>query len=327
MKPTIAITAGDLAGIGPEIIAKALNHQAVYESANFLIIGDRHHILKNFQNYSQHQLEQICLLESYSPPNAPISIVDITQHADLSSIKAGQLSALSGQWSFNFLEYGINLVKQGQSQALVTAPINKTTWKMATINYPGHTEVIARQTNTTNYAMAFYSEPLKIILETIHIPLSQVATRISQQTIYNKIILAHQFLKQLGFIEPRIGVAGLNPHAGEHGLLGQEDSTIILPAVEQAKSQGINVAGPLPADTIFYAAYQEKKFDMLVAMYHDQGLAPLKMVAIHDAVNITLGLPIIRTSPDHGTAYDIAGQGIANESSMLEALKLALKLA
>jgi len=323
MKPVIAITAGDISGIGPEVIVKSLDlNPGLFKKADFLLIGSKSVVLANFKKYTQIKPNEINIINNISRLTRGINILDCPEF----EVSSANINSKSGILSYKFVETAVELALAKKVSAVVTAPINKSSWQRAGIKFPGHTEALARLSHSANYAMAFYSKKLKIILETIHCPLSEVAKKISIDSIYNKIMLADGFLKQLGTKFPRIAVAGLNPHAGESGILGREEIEIIQPAVIQAKKKGIQVEGPYPADTIFYKAVVEKQFDMVVAMYHDQGLAPLKMMAFHDAVNITLGLPFIRTSPDHGTAPDIAGKGIANPSSMTEAIKLGIRL-
>jgi 4-hydroxythreonine-4-phosphate dehydrogenase len=209
--------------------------------------------------------------------------------------------------------------------AIVTAPISKESLKMDGFKWPGHTEMLAELTNTKDFAMMFYSDKLKLILVTIHTALRNVPDLIKKEKVLQTIILAKKACEMMGIENPKIAVAGLNPHAGEAGIFGDEEIKEIIPAVNEARASGISASGPYPADTLFHKAYNGE-FDIIVCMYHDQGLIPLKMMAFDKAVNVTIGLPIIRTSPDHGTAYDIAWKGIANPSSMIEAIKLAAKL-
>lgn len=326
MKPLICITAGDIAGVGPEIIAKSLQENSFFlNQVRLLIIGPKKILFNAIEKYSTLS-KQINVINSAEESTANINLLDITTKGALDNIPMGKISKTSGLWAYRYVETAIQMAMDKQISAIVTAPINKTAWQKAGVGYGGHTELLADKSATTNYAMGFYSRVLKVVLETIHIPLADVPKRISSQSIYNKILLANQFLKRLKIRNPRICVAGLNPHAGENGLLGSEEETIIKPAVLKAQQSGVTVDGPYPSDTAFYLAYQEHKFDLIVSMYHDQALAPLKMVALHDAVNITLGLPFVRTSPDHGTAFDIAGSGTANPQSMIEAITLASDL-
>jgi len=326
MKPLICITAGDLAGIGPEIISKTIKKNSrIFEFVRILIIGPQKLIDHHFEQYSDIHMSEINVVESPDDATHSINLMDLGSN-DLKEVEAGKISIKCGHWSHQYVLAAINMALGGKVAAIVTAPINKTAWEKAGIKHGGHTELLAEMSSTQEYAMGFYSKNLKVILETIHIPLRDVANSISTGSILSKIKLANKFLKQLKIDPARICVAGLNPHAGENELIGSEEVDIIAPAITEAQKIGINVKGPYPADTAFYLTYQENKFDLIVSMYHDQALAPLKMVALHDAVNITLGLPFVRTSPDHGTAYNIAGKGIANPQSMHEAIMLAAKL-
>jgi 4-hydroxythreonine-4-phosphate dehydrogenase len=223
----------------------------------------------------------------------------------------------------DYIIKGIDLALEDKISGLVTCPITKTALKLAGSKFHGHTELLAHQTQTHDYAMMLAGQKLKVVLVTIHIPLSQVSTSLSTKGIIDKIWLTHLSLKERFNIQsPRIAVAGLNPHSGEAGLFGREEENIIAPAVTQAQNEGLIVQGPLPPDTVFYQAVNGR-YDAVICMYHDQGLIPFKLVHFKDGINTTLGLPIIRTSVDHGTAYDIAWQGIADPSSLVEAIKMA----
>lgn len=317
VKPVV-ITIGDPLGIGPEIIAKI-----PFENypIPIVIIGDKDVALQAFKKYAGNNmyLMNIPVFENFDDIDTEPAILNISNKCnDLDYLNAGY-------YSYKYVEKAIDLALQNKTSAIVTAPINKENWAIAGIKYKGHTGLL-QERSESKVAMAFYSDKLNVILETIHIPLKDVSKKITTESILYKIKLANQFLNKLGIKCPTIAVAGLNPHAGENGLLGKEDNEIIKPAVKLAVKENINVIGPLPADTLFYKSIAEKEINMIVAMYHDQGLAPLKMIGLHDAVNITLGLPFIRTSPDHGTAFDIAGKGIANPNSMIHALDLAVKL-
>jgi 4-hydroxythreonine-4-phosphate dehydrogenase len=219
----------------------------------------------------------------------------------------------------------IELARNGTIHAMVTAPIHKEAIHLAGYDYPGHTELLAERTKAREVGMMLMGGPIRVILVTTHLPLRDVPDRLTTEAVRQKIRLADQAMRALGFDPPRIAVAGLNPHSGEGGLFGDEEQRIIKPAVDQSKNEGIDVSGPFPPDTVFHQAYRGK-FHVVVCMYHDQGLIPLKMIAFDKGVNVTLGLPIIRTSVDHGTAFDIAGKGLANPGSLIEAVKVAIKL-
>jgi len=327
-KPTIAITLGDPSGIGPEIILKALKITLIQKMANFLIIREKK-IIKKAAPAAGVDWHRIISIDEKRLSTTRFKVGNFYL-LDLKNIRPtnfqiGQSSVLSGRAAMEYLEKAASLAQSKKIQAVVTGPISKEAINAAGYKYPGQTEFFAAKTCTKNYAMLFDSPSLKIILVTIHTPLRTVPKKISSPKILNCLRLGYNFLKKLKIKKPKIAVAGLNPHAGEHGLLGSEEKQIIEPAIQKARKAGLPVVGPFPADVIFKKAL-EKKFDLVVAMYHDQGLIPLKMVAFDQAVNITLGLPFVRTSPDHGTAFDIAGKGIANPGSLIAALQLAAKL-
>jgi 4-hydroxythreonine-4-phosphate dehydrogenase len=216
--------------------------------------------------------------------------------------------------------------QRGDIDAVATAPINKEAFAAAGLPWRGHTDLLAHLTGASQVAMMFYAESLRVVLATVHIPLSEVPAALTRTTVEAIIGLAARELPRFGFAAPRLALAGLNPHAGEHGLMGREDDEVLAPAVKACRARGVSIAGPFPADTVFVRAMRGE-FDAVVACYHDQGLIPVKLVAFGKAVNVTLGLPIIRTSVDHGTAFDIAGQGVADPSSLIEAIRLAARLA
>ncbi len=271
----IGITLGDVAGIGPEIVAKALASRKLDKRFDYEVIGNPH----------------------------------TKRRAD------------AADWVVE----GAKRCLTGELAALVTAPISKKLLRDAGYRFEGHTELLAHVARTKRFAMMLVGGPLRVSLVTIHVPLAKVPRLLSTKRIVEVIELSHDVCKRLGIRRPKIGVAGLNPHAGEGGLLGGEEQRIIAPAIQSAKRKGIGVTGPWPADTLFHKAYNGE-FDAVVAMYHDQGLAPLKMIAFDSGVNLTLGLPFVRTSPDHGTAFDIAGKGIANPASIIAAINLAAEL-
>jgi 4-hydroxythreonine-4-phosphate dehydrogenase len=210
--------------------------------------------------------------------------------------------------------------------AIATAPINKEAWRLAGLPWTGHTDLLAHLTGARDVAMMFYSDTLRVVLATIHIPLAEVPRALTRESLESTIVLSASELPRFGCVAPRLAVAGLNPHAGEHGLFGREEQDVIAPAVARCRARGIDVSGPYPADTLFVRAHRGE-FDAVIACYHDQGLIPVKLVAFGHAVNVTLGLPIVRTSVDHGTAFDIAGKGVADPESMIAAVLLAARLA
>jgi len=286
MKPRIALTVGDPAGIGPEIVAKACADARVLS---------------------------VCEPIPYGP-------------AAGASFDQGVLSADAGRAAYDAICAAVNDAVSGRVNGIATAPVNKLAFARAGLPWKGHTDLLAHLTGTPRVAMMFWSEPLKVVLATVHIPLVDVATALTREVADGIIGLTARELPRFGVAHPRLAMAGLNPHAGEDGLLGAEEQRVLVPAVEAARKAGIDIQGPFPGDTVFVRA-SRGEFDAVIACYHDQGLIPVKLLAFGRAVNVTLGLPIIRTSVDHGTAFDIAGQGIADPSSMIEATVLAARLA
>jgi 4-hydroxythreonine-4-phosphate dehydrogenase len=308
----LAITIGDPAGIGPEVVLKSLHSQNLRDLCRFVLIGDL-----------------VVIERAAEEMRLPYEIKDY-EFIDMKIIRdqnfeRNKPSSLNGKASVSYVMKAIELAMKGYVDAIVTAPISKESWGMAGFKWPGHTEMLAELTGVRDYAMVFYSDVLKIILVTIHEAIRDVPGLIKKERVFQTIQFANKACNMMGIDAPRIGVAGLNPHAGEGGIFGDEEIKEILPAINDALESGISVSGPHPPDAIFHKAYKGE-FDIVVCMYHDQGLIPLKMIAFERSVNITMGLPVIRTSPDHGTAYDIAWKGIADPSSMIEAIRLAVRL-
>jgi 4-hydroxythreonine-4-phosphate dehydrogenase len=285
-KPRVGITAGDPAGIGPEVAARAAADPSVLDVCEPIIY-----------NASNGQ--------TFAP---------------------GHLSAGAGRAAYDAIVQAVDAAKARTIDAIATAPVNKEAFRLAGLPWNGHTDLLAHLTGARHVAMMFYSDALRVVLATVHIALADVPRALTTPSLDATIDLAARELPRFGITRPRIAVAGLNPHAGEHGLFGREEETIMAPAIEACRARGIDVAGPFPADTIFVRA-RRGEFDLVIACYHDQGLIPVKLVAFGQAVNVTLGLPIIRTSVDHGTAFDIAGKGIADPQSMIAAVRLAARLA
>jgi 4-hydroxythreonine-4-phosphate dehydrogenase len=287
-RPRIGVTVGDPAGIGPEIARKAAADEA---------------------------LRDACEITLYGPAT----------DAALSRFAIGQVSAESGRAAYDAIVAAVADAMAGRLDAVATAPINKEAFAAAGLPWKGHTELLAHLTGAPRVAMMFYAEPLRVVLATVHIPLREVAAALTPDGVRGIIELTHAELPRFGYAQPRIAVAGLNPHAGEHGVIGHEDDAVLAPAIAGCRSRGIDVSGPFPGDTVFVRAVGGE-FDAVVACYHDQGLIPVKLVAFGRAVNVTLGLPIVRTSVDHGTAFDIAGRGVADAGSLIEAITLAARL-
>lgn len=311
-KPNIVITMGDPSGIGPEVILKALARPKIRELADFLVIGDGL-VLNETSRRIGVKVNFPVLDLSNIPPRA---------------FSYGKAHPRFGRASIQYIDRALELLKSGRADCLVTAPVNKRSVRLAgIIDFEGHTEYLASKTRTKDYAMMFVGRSLKITLVTRHLRLKDVPNTISKDAIYKAILLTSKYLKKYFKISrPKIGVAGLNPHAGEGGIFGKEEKGVIIPAIKKANRSMGGLSGPIPPDVIFYDAIN-KKFDAVVAMYHDQGLIPFKLLYFKDGVNLTLGLPFVRTSPDHGTAFDIAGKGVADPSSMMEAIILAARLA
>ena len=329
-RPTIAISMGDPAGIGAEVIVKALSDPSLRRRARFIIYG-----LNEILNYAADLAELDVFwwrdsfngkLKHYGHDVVVVDYDDFAEFSLLGNTIRGP-SKIGGQASMKFCLDAIDSCKQGIADALVTAPIAKESWHLADYRYPGHTELLAERTQARQHAMMFAGGPLKVILATTHIPLMGLWGRLNIGAVFHPIEMVHKALVEWFDIEkPRIAVCGLNPHASENGAFGDEEERIISPAILMAREQGIDATGPYPPDTIFLAA-RDGKFDAVVALYHDQGLIPVKLLAFDKAVNLTVGLPIIRTSPDHGTAFDIVARNRANPGSMHAAIEMAIDLA
>lgn len=317
----IAITMGEPWGVGPEVIVKALYSGKTGKRIVPVVIGSINVMWEAVRMTGLPvRVRKISDISDLSSGQDHINVLDI--RSDM-TLKTGP-SKNSGESVIKYIEKAVELALNNEVSAIVTAPISKESLKMAGGNWPGHTEMLADLTKTKDFAMMFASKKLNVILSTIHMPLKDVPKKINEKLILKTIRLAKRGTMMLG-IKERIAVAGLNPHAGESGIMGTEETKAIIPAIKKARKEGINVSGPYPPDVVFHKALN-KEFDMIVCMYHDQGLIPFKMLAFETGVNITVGLPVIRTSPDHGTAFDIAWKNKANPSSMIEAIKLAARM-
>ncbi|PTG47959.1 4-hydroxythreonine-4-phosphate dehydrogenase PdxA [Staphylococcus cohnii] len=326
-KPIIGITMGDPSGVGPEIIAKSLNNEELYNRSHPIVIGDSKRLKEVIQILNLNlEVESVNENDNFETTTfGKIKCIDLNLLTN--NLEFGQINTISGDAAFKYLSKAIDLANSKRIDAICTAPLNKEAMQKAGHLYPGHTEILADLTNTDNYTMMLSSPKLKVIHVTTHVGLIEAINRIEPQRVLEVIKMADVTLKDSGIENPKIGVCGINPHAGENGLFGNgEEEEKIDPAIKQAKDLNINVEGPLPADTLFFRA-QRGDFDIVVAMYHDQGHGPIKVLGLEAGVNITIGLPIIRTSVDHGTAFDIAGKGIVDERSMNEALNQAILLA
>jgi len=336
-RPIIAVTMGDPAGIGPEIAAKALARREVYRIARPLIVGDAQ-VMRQGTDIAGVDLNvrPIARVEEAAFQLGAMDVLDL-KNVDVAHLELGEVSASAGNAAFEAVEKSIELALDRRVDATVTGPIHKGALNAAGHKYAGHTEIFAHYTRTTDYAMLLIYGDLRVIHVTTHIPLRNVSELVTKPRVLRVIELADAACRTFGIQEPRIAVAGLNPHASDGGLFGREEQDQIMPAVEAARAAGIRVEGPLPPDTLFPQT-MGGSFDICVAMYHDQGHIPLKMAGFRwdrassrwesvNGVNITLGLPIIRTSVDHGTAFDIAGKGIASPDSMIHAIEYAAELA
>ncbi len=339
LKPIIGITMGDAAGIGPEIIVKALEREELTRQANLVVIGDTK-TMRQALSIAQSKLQVQAIKEKdlaqLPENNNKIYVLDL-KNINLKRLQHGKVNAMTGKAAFEFIEKAVHLAMAGKIDAIVTAPIHKEAINKAGYHFAGHTEILAHLTGTKNYAMMLAHGPFRVVHVTTHSSLKEACARVKEKRVFTVIRLTHEFLKQLGIKNPRIGVAGLNPHSGEDGLFGDEEIKEIGPAVAAAQKEGWQVEGPVPPDTIF-TKLKGKQYDAVVAMYHDQGHIPVKLVGFSlkpgsqewekmSGINMTLGLPIIRTSVDHGVAFGKAGKGRANPESMSEAIKLAIKLA
>lgn len=333
----IAITMGDPAGIGPEVVVKALAQKSVYDKCTPVVIGD-YEALQDAIRFSDLNLS----LNEVQVPEDAAGILGVIDYINLNYLKPNswnykENSAICGEASFQYVVYAIQLAMEKKVSAVITAPISKESINMAGHHYSGHTEIFAEYTKTKDFAMLLASENLRVIHVTTHCSLIEACRRIRKERVLTVIKLADKGCRILGISNPRIGVAGLNPHCSEDGLFGTEEASEIIPAIQEARKLGINVGGPEPPDTVFVKC-KAGMYDIVVAMYHDQGHIPLKLNAFQwdeekgqyksvRGINCTIGLPIIRASVDHGTAFGKAGEGRANADSMLDAIEAGVKMA
>lgn len=326
MNKIIAVTMGDPAGISPEIIIKAL---AEGELAGIpaVVVGCAS-TLRRVMGLNITPQAELRVIDRVNEAHFAPGIINVIDEplANPADLKPGVVQKAAGDLAWRCVKRATELAMNGEVHAIATAPLNKEALHSAGHIYPGHTELLAQLTHTKDYAMVLYTDHLKVIHVTTHIALRKFLDTLNGERIQTVIGMADTFLRRVGFDKPRIAVAGVNPHAGENGLFGDEEITTVAPAIQAMKAQGIEVYGPCPPDTVFLQC-QQGQYDMVVAMYHDQGHIPLKLLGFYDGVNITAGLPFIRTSADHGTAFDIAWTGKANSASMAISIKLAMQLA
>ncbi|MHB1285452.1 MAG: 4-hydroxythreonine-4-phosphate dehydrogenase PdxA [Leptospirales bacterium] len=321
----LAITMGDPAGIGPEIIVKGWLESEI-RGIRKIAIGDPDLFRELAQKYSPELIVQEISSPDQTPWDPSILGVLPPDHSEpLEEVTPGTSQVMAGRWSYYCVKTGVDLAMSRKISGIVTAPLNKKVLHAAGFNYPGHTELIAHLTGSRKVGMMLVGGPLRVILVTTHIPFREIAQKITKERVLETIQLAARAMEMLSIPSPKIAVAALNPHAGEASLFGDEENRCIFPAVLEARAEGIDVDGPLPADTL-YAKAAQGRYDVVVSQYHDQGLIPLKMLSFGQGINVTIGVPIIRTSVDHGTAYDIVGKGIAQTGSLIAAIRLAFQL-
>ncbi|MCC7264894.1 MAG: 4-hydroxythreonine-4-phosphate dehydrogenase PdxA [Candidatus Latescibacteria bacterium] len=324
-RPLLALTLGDPAGVGPEVVLKALREGGLHTRARMLVIGDRH-ILDRAAGWLGYA-------PTYAVVTAPgagqyrageVVLLDLA-NADPLACPVGRVGAAAGRAAVEYVCRACDLALAGEVEAVVTAPLNKEAMNLAGFSYAGHTELLAARTGATKVSMLLTSPQLRVVHVSTHVSLGEAICRVEKERVGEVIDLAQRSCRLLGIPNPRIAVAGLNPHAGEGGLFGDQEATQILPAIEAARARGLLVWGPEPPDTVFRRAVKGA-FDIVVAMYHDQGHIPMKLLAFDEGVNVSIGLPILRTSVDHGTAFDIAGTGQASPASMVAAVEVALQM-
>lgn len=316
----IGITLGDPGGVGPETVLKALPKYLKLQKKGtyFLLIGHLNALQATARTLRKKFPFKVH--KQFDPASLDPRKINVLPPSKERPFKIGRVNKVNGELSFNAIRVGTDLALSGKIQGLMTAPVNKESIEKTVRHFHGHTDYLAERAKTKKYAMLLMGGPLRVILVTAHIPLKKVAQTITITSIVEKTEIAHRILKKELGRTPKIGIAGLNPHSGDGGLMGDEEGRIIAPAVKRLKAKGFKVNGPIPADTIFTFAYQ-KQIDLVIAMYHDQGLGPLKMIAFEEGINVTLGLPFRRSSPDHGTAFDIAYKNKANPHSTEKALE------
>lgn len=337
-RPLIGITLGDPCGVGPEIIVKALAVRDIYRSARPVVVGSVS-ALQRAMKATGIDLQMV-LIKHPKMATYRAGVINVLRPEgapDVSALTFGQISARAGEAAGHYIAHAVEMAVEDRVRAIVTAPINKESFHLGGYNFSGHTEFLAHLTKTKSYAMLLLYNQCRVAHVSTHVSLREACDRVRRARVLEVIRLGHEACRRLRIARPRLAVAGLNPHAGENGLFGREEIEEIIPAVEEARRSGITVDGPLPADTLYAMAFGGR-YDLVVAMYHDQGHIPLKMTSMRwseprhtwrrmRGVNVTLGLPIIRVSVDHGTAFDIAGKGVASADSLLDSIEIAVQMA
>jgi 4-hydroxythreonine-4-phosphate dehydrogenase len=335
--PILGITMGDPAGVGPEITVKALTEPLVRKAARLVVLGDARAVAAAARVTAvDTAVRPLARVADATGTTDAIEVLDLA-NADPASFTVGRVSALCGRAAYQYIERGVSLALAGEIDGIVTGPISKEALAAAGLRHSGHTEILAELTGTTAYAMLLMGKELRVIHVTTHVALRRVPELVTRERVLRTIRLGHEAMRRLGLAAPRLAVCGLNPHAGESGLFGDEERVAIGPAIADARAESIDATGPWPADTIMSRA-RGGEFDCVVAMYHDQGHTPVKTLGFRyddarkawtglSGVNVTVGLPIVRVSVDHGTAFDRAGQGTANPESMVEAILVAAEMA
>ncbi len=323
-RPVLAVTMGDPAGVGPEVIVKALECSEVWDICRPVVVGDARWLEEARRIVGTQRPVRALDAISQAGSGESVDVLDLA-NVNAGRLERGRVSPEAGQAAYEYIHRAVRLALEGEAAGVVTAPINKEALHAAGVPYAGHTEMLAALCAAKDVAMLLVSGKLWVSHVSTHVSLRQAVERVNVERIIRVIGLTHEALRRMGLGTPRIALAGLNPHAGEGGLFGNEEADIISPAAEAARAEGMDVTGPYPPDSIFLRASQGE-FDAVIAMYHDQGHIPIKLLGFYEGVNVTLGLPIVRTSVDHGTAFDIVGTGRADERSLVAALRLAAQM-
>ena len=325
-KPVLGITMGDATGCGPEIIVKSLSEKSFFEASRLFVIGDAKIMQRAVEIVGSNQ--KVRKVASVAGAGEEPGVIDVLDFDNLpADLPFATVDARAGKAAYEYVAKGVELAQAGQIDAIVTAPLNKEAMNLGGYHYAGHTEILGALSGTRDYAMMLVGGPLRVIHVSTHVSLREACNRVKQARVLKVIELADESCRLLGIATPRVAVAGLNPHAGEAGMFGTEEIEEIMPAIEAAKAKGINASGPIAPDTVFYRSALKGHFDIVVCMYHDQGHIPMKVLSFETGVNVTVGLPFIRTSVDHGTAFGKAGKGTADHRSLNESILLGAKMA